>query len=246
MHMYRKIESELSLELSLGRYFAVETSETQLVGTSNAAMSTFPNGSEIPSASAPLGRTSSLPPERGEWSRKRREHQGLERVGVKRKQAEKNSCSRSGVPEVESSRSAELRRTSSDLGRSMEGLSNSTSAASLPGNGHQSVVAVDPLPPRLRSLKSLQRALKRAAGNLNRQKEMGRNLIDEMPCVSVRGCRRIEGFLYKYRRGEEAGIVCVCHGNFFTPAEFVKHAGGGDVDNPLKHIVVNPSPSVYY
>ncbi|KAJ4960562.1 hypothetical protein NE237_020472 [Protea cynaroides] len=76
--------------------------------------------------------------------------------------------------------------------------------------------------------------------------EMGRNMMEEMPCVSTRGDgpngKRIEGFLYKYRNGEEVRIVCVCHGSFLSPAEFVKHAGGGDVAHPLKHIVVNPPP----
>ena len=74
--------------------------------------------------------------------------------------------------------------------------------------------------------------------------EMERSTIEEMPCVSTRGDslngKRIEGFLYKYRKGEEVRIVCVCHGSFLTPAEFVRHAGGGDVDHPLRHIVVNP------
>ncbi|KAG9439078.1 hypothetical protein H6P81_019243 [Aristolochia fimbriata] len=78
-------------------------------------------------------------------------------------------------------------------------------------------------------------------------REMGKNVMEEMPCVSTRGCgpngRRIEGFLYRFRKGEEVRIVCVCHGNFLSPAEFVKHAGGGDVQYPLKHIVVNPSSS---
>ncbi|XP_042500868.1 ninja-family protein AFP3-like [Macadamia integrifolia] len=77
--------------------------------------------------------------------------------------------------------------------------------------------------------------------------EMGSNVTEEMPCVSTRGDgpngKRIEGFLYKYRKGEEVRIVCVCHGRFLSPAEFVKHAGGGDVAHPLKHIVVNPSPT---
>ncbi|XP_042392772.1 ninja-family protein 2-like [Zingiber officinale] len=77
-------------------------------------------------------------------------------------------------------------------------------------------------------------------------KEAERDMMKEMPCVSTRGgpnCRRIEGFLYKYRKGEEVRIVCVCHGRFFTPAEFVKHAGGGEVAHPLRHIVVNPAPT---
>ena len=70
-------------------------------------------------------------------------------------------------------------------------------------------------------------------------------MMQEMPCVCTKGLpngRKIEGFLYKYRKAEEVRIVCVCHGSFLTPAEFVKHAGGGEVANPLRHIVVNPIP----
>ncbi|XP_010527971.1 PREDICTED: ninja-family protein AFP2 [Tarenaya hassleriana] len=67
----------------------------------------------------------------------------------------------------------------------------------------------------------------------------------EMPCVTTKGegpnGRRIQGILYKYGKGEEVRIMCVCHGSFLSPAEFVKHAGGGDVDHPLRHIVVNTS-----
>lgn len=90
---------------------------------------------------------------------------------------------------------------------------------------------------------------KKNAGRANGMKEMERNMIEEMPCVSTKGDgpngRRIEGFLYKYRKGEEVRIVCVCHGSFLTPAEFVRHAGGGDVAHPLKHIVVNPSSAAF-
>ncbi|KAG8095971.1 hypothetical protein GUJ93_ZPchr0013g36261 [Zizania palustris] len=81
-----------------------------------------------------------------------------------------------------------------------------------------------------------------------RAKSMGdveRAMMQEMPCVCTKGLpngKRVEGFLYKYKKGEEVRIVCVCHGSFLTPAEFVKHAGGGDVDNPLRYIVVNPIP----
>nr|ALT06564.1 abscisic acid insensitive 5 binding protein-like protein [Gladiolus x hybridus] len=86
-----------------------------------------------------------------------------------------------------------------------------------------------------------------STGRSNGVKETERNILEEMPCVSTKGDgpngRRIEGFLYKYRKGEEVRIMCVCHGSFLTPAEFVKHAGGGDVDHPLRHIVVNPNPS---
>ncbi|XP_059283668.1 ninja-family protein AFP3 [Lycium ferocissimum] len=77
-------------------------------------------------------------------------------------------------------------------------------------------------------------------------KETLRNFMLNMPCVSTRGegpnGKKIEGFLYGYRKGEEVKILCVCHGTFLSPAEFVKHAGGGDVEHPLRHIVINPSP----
>ncbi|XP_017698581.2 ninja-family protein 5 [Phoenix dactylifera] len=90
---------------------------------------------------------------------------------------------------------------------------------------------------------------KKIARRASGMKEMERNMMEEMPCVSTRGDgpngRRIEGFLYKYKNGEEVRIVCVCHGSFLTPAEFVRHAGGGDVAHPLRHIVVNPSPTAF-
>ncbi|KAK6133950.1 hypothetical protein DH2020_032308 [Rehmannia glutinosa] len=80
-----------------------------------------------------------------------------------------------------------------------------------------------------------------------RGKEIGTNSLEDMPCVFTKGDgpngRRVDGILYKYGKGEEVRIMCVCHGSFHSPAEFVKHAGGTDVNNPLKHIVVNPNSS---
>ncbi|CAL0318191.1 unnamed protein product [Lupinus luteus] len=79
----------------------------------------------------------------------------------------------------------------------------------------------------------------------NIRREIGTNSLENMPCVFTKGNgpngRRIEGILYKYGKGEEVTIMCVCHGRFLSPAEFVKHAGGGDVANPHRHIVINPS-----
>ncbi|XP_027360327.1 ninja-family protein AFP1 [Abrus precatorius] len=80
-------------------------------------------------------------------------------------------------------------------------------------------------------------------------REIGTNSMEDMPCVFTKGDgpngRRIEGILYKYGKGEDVRIMCVCHGNFLSPAEFVKHAGGGDVAHPLRHIVVNPSAAPF-
>ncbi|CAL5444999.1 unnamed protein product [Camellia sinensis] len=65
-----------------------------------------------------------------------------------------------------------------------------------------------------------------------------------MPSVTTTGDgpngKKIEGFLYRYTKAE-VSIVCVCHGNFLSPAEFVKHAGGTEVVNPMKHINVLPA-----
>lgn len=79
-----------------------------------------------------------------------------------------------------------------------------------------------------------------ASGNSAKESRM-----NSMPSVVVTGDgpngRRIEGVLYKYGKGEEARIMCVCHGSFYSPAGFVEHAGGTDITNPLKHIVVSPN-----
>ncbi|KAF8365170.1 hypothetical protein HHK36_032821 [Tetracentron sinense] len=82
-----------------------------------------------------------------------------------------------------------------------------------------------------------------------RVKGEGRNVVVEMPSVSTRGDgpngRRIKGFLYNYRKGEEVCIVCVCHGSVLSPVDFVKHAGGGDVAHPLRHILVSHSSTSF-
>ncbi|XP_010906162.1 ninja-family protein AFP3 isoform X2 [Elaeis guineensis] len=103
--------------------------------------------------------------------------------------------------------------------------------------------------PAISARKEEESSKKASARPNGAAREMERNMMEEMPCVSTTGDgpngRRIEGFLYRYRKGEEVRIVCVCHGSFLTPAEFVRHAGGGDVAHPLRHIVVNPTPSAF-
>ncbi|KAK1351819.1 hypothetical protein POM88_053960 [Heracleum sosnowskyi] len=72
----------------------------------------------------------------------------------------------------------------------------------------------------------------------------GGSHLPQMPCVSTTGKgpngKTITGFLYRYTKTEVC-IVCVCHGTSFSPAEFVKHAGGVDVEHPLRHITIVPS-----
>nr|XP_018634214.2 ninja-family protein AFP2-like [Nicotiana tomentosiformis] len=65
-------------------------------------------------------------------------------------------------------------------------------------------------------------------------------LLKTMPSVttSING-KQIEGILYSFGKDKQVSIVCLCHGMFFTPAEFVKHNGGEEVDNnPMKFIKV--------
>ncbi|CAJ1975393.1 unnamed protein product [Sphenostylis stenocarpa] len=84
-------------------------------------------------------------------------------------------------------------------------------------------------------------AKKHRLGNYCSLKGDVMEILRQMPSVSTTGDgpngKRIEGFLYKYRTGQVC-IVCVCHGSFLTPAEFVMHAGGKEVANPMKHITV--------
>lgn len=90
---------------------------------------------------------------------------------------------------------------------------------------------------------------KRVDTTRSRVQETRANTLGDMPCVFTKGDgpngRRIDGILYKYGKGEEIRIMCVCHGSFLSPAEFVKHAGGSDVAHPLKHIVIKPNPSPF-
>ncbi|KAL6294855.1 hypothetical protein ACE6H2_002997 [Prunus campanulata] len=80
-------------------------------------------------------------------------------------------------------------------------------------------------------------------------RETRTNAMEDMPCVFTKGDgpngRKVEGILYRYGKGEEVRIMCVCHGSFLSPAEFVKHAGGSDVTHPLRHIVVNPAATSF-
>ncbi|KAH9603674.1 hypothetical protein KSS87_009250 [Heliosperma pusillum] len=77
----------------------------------------------------------------------------------------------------------------------------------------------------------------------SRQMSQQSVLLSQMPCVSATGNgpdgKTISGFLYKYSK-TEVSIVCVCHGASFTPSGFVEHAGGVDIEHPLKHIRVVP------
>lgn len=69
----------------------------------------------------------------------------------------------------------------------------------------------------------------------------GTGNVPQLPWVQCTGAgpngKTICGALYSHHKVIK--IVCKCHGNHMTPAEFVAHAGGVDVANPEKAITVS-------
>ncbi|KAL0801326.1 hypothetical protein Bca101_056502 [Brassica carinata] len=118
----------------------------------------------------------------------------------------------------------------------LETKASSEEARSLPWTQQQEAMMGMPNNNRLRRLSSVDMRIEPPP------QRRGRN---EMPSVFTRGDgpngKRVDGILYRYGNGEEVKIMCVCHGEFLSPADFVKHAGGPHVEHPLRHIVVNTS-----
>ncbi|KAL6598262.1 hypothetical protein ACP70R_046427 [Stipagrostis hirtigluma subsp. patula] len=142
-----------------------------------------------------------------------------------------------GIDGNEVCKSTEAKSPSASDNTNQNGMPHPTTATAKPLNG----TSTEQRP--LRTLGSLTM-------RTNSTSDIRKIMMEDMPMVSSKleglgpNGRRIDGFLYRYKNGEDVRIVCVCHGSFLTPAEFVKHAGGGAVSNPLRHIVVNPSPSL--
>ena len=134
------------------------------------------------------------------------------------------------------------------------------SSSSVPSSGEaiRSVTAASPPPPSSlvapRTAATLgsrgdQSILGRAAvlQGQTAWRDVERRLMQEMPGVFTKGLpngNRVEGFLYKYRKAEDVRIICICHRSLLTPSAFVEHARAGKVDNPSRHIVVSPTPTL--
>ncbi|KAF8105725.1 hypothetical protein N665_0157s0288 [Sinapis alba] len=217
-----EVEVELDLGLSLNGRFGVDPlAKTRLLTRSSSIPDFVVNGHR-----SELSRTCSLPVETEEW-RKRKELQSLRRLEAKRKRSEKQ-------------RNVRVLREKHKAGGEDKIVEEGSIGSS--GSGSSGLSELDTAPPPLvqaTTNKSIETSPSSAA-------PPARNIIEDMPCVSTTGDgpngKKIDGFLYRYRKGQEVRIVCVCHGSFLSPAEFIKHAGGSDVAHPLKHIVVNPSP----
>ncbi|KAI4993311.1 hypothetical protein ZWY2020_007624 [Hordeum vulgare] len=82
-----------------------------------------------------------------------------------------------------------------------------------------------------------------SGGERQHAPDMPAMMVQEMPLVWTIGLpngRRAVGWLYEYSKVDDVRIKCVCHGSFFNPAQFVEHAGGGQVANSLRSILVKP------
>lgn len=247
---------ELSLGLSLNGRFGVERrrvvandyhdNNNRLIRASSVAdFSSFPLAMEDPTTLTvypPLTRTCSLPIETGDDWKKRQELQSLRRSEAKRKRVEKLKNGKV-VKGLSMEESCDAKRRNPMKGNELWQSSTPSLLPPLP--------RPSPFPSQV-SIGSPGSGGSSGVSDLESQPFSDRSTDDEtlkmmfadMPCVSTKGDgvngKKIEGFLYGYKKGEQVRIVCVCHGNFLTPAEFVKHGGGGDVEHPLRHIVVNP------
>ncbi|KAG8063006.1 hypothetical protein GUJ93_ZPchr0003g18136 [Zizania palustris] len=233
------------------------------------------DGDPSPAAPLPLLRTSSLPTETEEERRRRRETQNRRRLEARRKRLERRisagSSSGPGKPGREDGGDGIVNRL--PLRRSIGSQGSSSAKPQDQGPDGSAVCQAtetrspstsddtnhnSALPPTATTGKPLngtmtQQPPLRTLGSLTMRTsstgDIRKIMMEDMPMVSSKvegpNSRKIDGFLYRYKKGEDVRIVCVCHGNFLTPAEFVKHAGGEDVSNPLRHIVVNPSPSLF-
>ncbi|KAL9391779.1 hypothetical protein Peur_015699 [Populus x canadensis] len=254
---------ELSLGLSLNGRFGVDPKAKKINKSrpsSIAADFVNPlrengNGSSfvVPNMeSNNLSGTCSLPTETEEEWRKRKEMQTLRRMEAKRKRSEKQNF-KAVKDKNRGEEDDQSENGTTGMNKCVESRSP-VSVQSLSECERKSIIA-----PRLALAEKLGFpagvAMEKNRSNKlivaeNGTKEAVRNVLEDMPCVSTKGDgpngKRIEGFLYQYRKGEELRIVCVSHGSFLSAAEFVKHAGDGDgdgdVEQPLKHIVVNPPP----
>ncbi|KAK4423682.1 Ninja-family protein AFP2 [Sesamum alatum] len=254
---------ELNLGLSLGGRFGVEKSSMNLVRSTSVA-SCLPLVRDDNDAVAPLSsaaayaglvRTSSLPVETEEEWRKRKKLQNLRRMEAKRRRSEKQrnlkegggsgshgklsleeiSCKGKGLGSMESKRGTSLEGSS---GESLQEGSNHDIASNTRERTSRATAGSETETPS-----------KRPDSSRTQGREIPTTSMDDMPCVFTVGDgpngRRVDGILYRYGKREEVRIMCICHGSFHSPAEFVKHAGGTDVDHPLKHIVINRnSPSL--
>ncbi|KAL0664561.1 hypothetical protein Bca4012_101399 [Brassica carinata] len=257
-------EIELDLSLSLGGRFGVDKSKLARSSSVVGPTMPFPRENHQPetemrpvetSVAGHMGlpRTTSLLVETEEEWRKRKEMESLRRMEARRRRSEKlrgrgsgggniikpTEANNDSVPGEGSTTTRRRGRPRSVLPR-WSGTANEASseeARSLPSPQQQHQQGAMAMPNNgLRRLSSVDMRIEPPPQGNGKK---------EMPCVFTRGDgpngKRVDGILYRYGNGEEVKIMCVCHGDILSPADFVKHAGGPHVDHPLRHIIVNTS-----
>ncbi|VFQ68525.1 unnamed protein product [Cuscuta campestris] len=252
---------ELSLGLSLNGKFGLDPNKAQNMKRACSVSNLPEDGvARAISTHAPLTRACSSPAEAEteEWRKKKKDAQMHKRLEAKRKRMEKINSTRNvrgkldkeeedGNPLLPShSPGSSLSQGSGSSGISdFESQPLPVSGKNMEARSPSVQSEEEPIPPVTVPEPAVKKDSSLQDSSPKDNNGVLRNLMMNMPCVSTKGegpnGRKIEGFLYRYKKGEEVRIVCVCHGSFLTPAEFVKHAGGGDVSHPLKHIIVTPS-----
>ncbi|XP_073018009.1 ninja-family protein AFP3-like [Primulina eburnea] len=254
-------EIELSLGLSMNGRFGVDPARKKLRRASSIsdlvfAVGVADNGSRHKGrvaaleSHAPLGRTCSLPIPTEEW----RHRKSLE--STRSMEARKNRMEK--LKNVRMVKDTDISAEDGNNGNGSNHAATSERAMAMAPLGKRTFFYNFNEPNKLAGVKSssgskpvqerneqkatIEAAVREAKGpNISHK-----NAMLDMPFVSTKAYgpngTKVDGFLYRYKKGEEVKIVCVCHGMFLSPSEFVKHGGGGDVEHPLKHIVVNPSP----
>ncbi|KAF5205174.1 Ninja-family protein [Thalictrum thalictroides] len=274
---------ELNLGLSLGGLFGAkpkESSNNLYRSSSNACFTTFWKEDDGLS----LTRTSSLPVETEEETRKRKGCHIVRQLEVMKKRSENNSNNRrsfvgdKGVEKwvkMESPQEMDLggfplplsQGSIGSQGSGSSGISelenqsaqgtNNDSESKSPGRvlsvrDQEDHTVVKPYSKPIKKSDitaeaEIKNSLQKPSVLNSCSSDIEPKVMEEMPYVSTKGDgpngKRIEGLLFKYKKGEEVRIVCVCHGTFHTPAEFIKHAGGDDVAHPLRHIVMSSRSS---
>ncbi|XP_038726249.1 ninja-family protein Os03g0419100-like isoform X2 [Tripterygium wilfordii] len=154
---------------------------------------------------------------------------------------------------LEARRAAENTRKSPEI-PAVKGIGSSkTSSAAKEGSNSQELPKQEDVKPKVTSddgkfVKPADRkpenGSERARLSNGIAEDEAMEMMRKMPTVTTTGDgpngRRIEGFLYNYLKGEVT-IVCICHGRFLSPEEFIRHAGGVDVSNPTRRIKICPS-----
>uniref|UniRef100_M4EWC1 Ninja-family protein n=2 Tax=Brassica campestris TaxID=3711 RepID=M4EWC1_BRACM len=179
-----EVEIELDLGLSLNGRFGVDPLANKRLLVRSPSIPDF----VVNDVRSELSRTFSLPVETEELLRKRKELQSLRRLEAKRKRSEKQ-------------------RNARDQKHKADKIVEEGSS----GSGSSGLSELDNAPPP--PVQATTNKSKETSPSSAQSLPAARNIIEDMPCVSTTGegpnGKKIDGFLYRYMKGQEVRIVCV-------------------------------------